>query len=320
MKKKILIITTGGTIAMTFDEEKGIIPADSLVDFLLAFPQLNSIADIEVFAYGNLPSPHITPQMMFDLARFVDDKILDYDGVVIAHGTDTIEETAYLFNLVLTTDKPVVFTAAMRTGGDLGLDGPRNVVEAVQVASSDAAFHQDVFVVMNDEIHSARDVIKSDTSKLNAFLSLDNGILGIIDGEKVIFYRRSLLREKLWTEKIDTRVELIKVCAGMDGKFIDCAVQSGARGIVIEGFGRGNIPPQMVDAVQRAIDADVIVILTTRTIKGRVLGLYGYTGGGKMLIDMGLIPAGDLKGPKARLKLMALLGKYQDTSLIKKFF
>ncbi|MDZ4122086.1 MAG: asparaginase domain-containing protein, partial [Candidatus Cloacimonadaceae bacterium] len=120
-KKKILVIMTGGTIAMKDSANLGIVPTSEFAEFLRSFPQLNSVAEVDIVEYSNIPSPYMTPQKMFDLAKYIDSRIVDYDGAVLTHGTDTLEETAYLCDLTLTTRKPVVFTAAMRSGSDLGL-------------------------------------------------------------------------------------------------------------------------------------------------------------------------------------------------------
>ncbi len=320
MKKKILIITTGGTISMRFVPEVGIIPNSNLVEMLGSFPQLSSAAEIDVFEYSNIPSPHMTPQRMFELAKIVDKKIVDYDGVVITHGTDTLEETAYMLDLVLTTRKPVIFTAAMRSGSELGLDGPRNIVGAVRVAVHYESIDKGVLVVMNDEIHTARDVVKADTGKLESFVSSNYGILGIVDSDRVVYHRKLLFRENVWTNEIEYNIDLIKAVAGMDGRFIEAAIENGAKGIVIEALGRGNLPFALLEALRKAIARDILVVITSRVFKGRVLPEYGYEGGGFHLQKMGVLLGEDLKGPKARIKLMALFGKYKKPELVKRYF
>jgi len=317
MKKNILLITTGGTIAMKFDQNRGVVPDSDLIPFLKSFPQLNDVANITVEEFSNIPSPYMIPNKMMEMAKLITSKIDNFDGIVITHGTDTLEETAYLLDLVVETKKPIVLTAAMRSGSELGLDGPRNIVGAVRVASNMESFDKGVLVVMNDEIHSARDVIKMDTGKVEAFVSMEYGILGIVDPDRVIYYRSQAHHEKIITDKIDTRVELIKACAGMDGKFIECCIKNDVKGIIIEALGRGNLPPDTIPSLEKAISKDIIVVIVSRTYKGRVLPEYGYTGGGKHLANMGAILSGDLKGPKARIKLMALLGKYQDVKKVK---
>ncbi len=298
----------------------GVVPSSELADLLREFPQLASVANIDVFEYMNLPSPYITPQMMLELARLIDLKIIDYDGVVITHGTDTLEESAYLCDLVLTTRKPVVFTAAMRSGSDIGLDGPRNIVGAVRVASHHDSADRGVLVVMNDEIHTARDVVKSDTGKVDAFRSIGYGPLGSVDPDTIVYHRSALYRENVWTDRLDTNIDLIKAVAGMDGKYILSSIDSGARAIVIEAFGRGNLPRDILPEIKQALAQGILVVISSRTYTGRVLSEYGYEGGGKHLEDLGCILAGDLKGVKVRLKLMALFGKYNDPDLVKRFF
>lgn len=318
--KRILILLTGGTIAMKASGNLGIIPSSDFADFVKSFPQLEGVADIDVIEYSNIPSPYMTPQMMFELAKTIDSKAEDYDGVVLTHGTDTLEETAYLCDLVLTTRKPIVFTAAMRSGGDLGLDGPRNIIGAVRVASENESVDKGVLVVMNDEIHTARDVVKCDSGKVSAFMSLGYGPLGIVDPDRVVYHRSTMYRENVWTDKLELNIDLIKASPGMDSRFILCSIENKARAIVLEAFGRGNLPSYLIPDIKYAMEAGILVVISSRTYTGRVLPEYGYDGGGKHLEDMGALLSGDLRGNKVRLKLMALFGKYEDSQLVKKFF
>jgi len=320
MKKNCLIILTGGTIGMKMSDSLGVVPTNEFAGFLKSFPQLNSIANVEVLEFSNIPSPYMTPQKMFELAQLIDLKSIDFDGVVVTHGTDTLEETAYLCDLVLTTRKPVVFTAAMRSGSDLGLDGPRNIIGGVRVACHHDSVDKGVLVVMNDEIHTARDVVKSDTGKIDSFISMGYGPLGIVDPDQVFYHRQTLNRESVWTDKLETNIDLIKATAGMDGRYIHCSIEKGAKAIVIEAMGRGNLPDYLEEDIKQAIDKGVLIVLTSRAYTGRVLPEYGYDGGGKHLQSLGVILAGDMQGMKARLKLMALFGKYQDPEIVRKFF
>jgi L-asparaginase len=318
-KKKILIITTGGTIAMRSDGEYGVVPNNELVDILHSFPQIHDIASIEVFAFSNVPSPFLIPQQIFELAKLVDTKITNYDGVVITHGTDTLEESAYMLDLLLQTDKPVIFTAAMRSESELGLDGPRNIVGAVRVASAPESSGKGVLIVMNDEIDAARDVVKTDSGKTNSFETPSYGILGIIDPDKVVFYRELKIKEKIETDKIEPNIDLIKCVPGMDSRYIDASIEKGAKAIVIEAFGRGNVPRTLVPGIERALANDTLIVLVSRTYTGRVIPEYGYTGGGMHLQKLGVILGGDLKGPKMRIKLMILFGKYKDPNRVKDY-
>lgn len=320
MKKNVLIITTGGTISMKFLKDKGIIPVDELTDFLKSLPQLNSVAEIDIHSFSNIASPNMTPDRVLQLAKFIDMTIVNYTAIVVTHGTDTLEETAYLLDLLLNTRKPVVLTAAMRSGSDIGLDGPRNIVGAVRVATHSESIDKGVLVVMNDEIHTAHDVVKADTGKLESFESRDYGILGIVDSDNVIYYRKMLFRDNIWTERLELNVDLIKVVTGMDGRYIDCSVDKGAKGLVVEAFGRGNVPESIVLSIENAIRKNVVVVVVSRVHKGRVLPEYGYTGGGRHLQKIGVILGEDLRGPKARLRLMALFGKYNDPEVVKSKF
>ena len=319
MKKKILIITTGGTIAMKHNSPFGVIPNDEFAKQLCSLPQLEEIAEINVFEFSNIPSPFMDPNKMLELAKIIDRKIINYDGVVITHGTDTLEETAYMLDLILKTNKPVIFTAAMRSNSELGLDGPRNIVGAVRVAGEDRSSNRGVLVVMNDEIDSARDVVKTDSSKTDAFISPSLGLLGVVDPDKIIFYRKSEEHEKVITDSIEPNIDLIKCCSGMDGRFIESSIQNGAKAIVIEAFGRGNVPKTIIPSLEKALAEDILIILVSRTYTGRVLAEYGYEGGGLYLQQKGVLLGGDLKGPKMRIKLMALFGKYNNTTNVKNY-
>ncbi len=320
MKKNILILLTGGTIAMKLSDGLGVIPTDEFADFLKSFPQLNSIANVQVHQHSNIPSPNMSPPIMLELAKTIDLMADSYDGLVITHGTDTLEETSYLCYLTLVTPKPVVFTAAMRSGSDLGLDGPRNIISAVRVACCPESYDKGVLVVMNDEIHTARDVVKSDTGKVDAFNSMDYGPLGIVDPDKVVYHRQVISRESVPTARLDVNVDLIMSVAGMDGRYIRCSVERGARAIVIEAMGRGNLPACLLPDLRFALERNVLLVLTSRTYTGRVLPEYGYEGGGKQLQELGVLLAGDMGGLKARLKLMALFGRYGDPDLVRRHF
>lgn len=319
MKKKILIITTGGTIAMKHNSPFGVIPNNEFTKHLRSFPQLEEIAIIDVYEFSNIPSPFIDPNIMLKLAKIIDKKIKDYNGVVVTHGTDTLEETAYMLDLILKTNKPVIITAAMRSSSELGLDGPRNIVGAVRVAGADRSSNRGVLVVMNDEIDSARDVVKTDSSKTDAFVSPSLGLLGVVDPDKILFYRKSEEHEKIITDSIEPNIDLIKCCSGMDGRFIESSIHNGAKAIVIEAFGRGNVPKTIIPSLEKAIKNNILVVLVSRTYTGRVLAEYGYEGGGLFLQKKGVLLGGDLKGPKMRIKLMALFGKYKNITNVKKY-
>ncbi|MFO7810841.1 MAG: asparaginase [Candidatus Delongbacteria bacterium] len=318
-KKKILIITTGGTISMKAGYD-GVVPALTGDQILKLIPEIGDFADITLHEFSNIPSPMMTPEKMFELSELVNRLINDFEGVVITHGTDTVEETSYMLFLTLQTKKPVIFTAAMRSNEENGLDGPRNLLNAVRVAASDNSFDRGVMLAVNDEIFSVREVYKSSTNLTNAFDAPQYGLLGMIDADDIIYYRKSEFRYKYNVKRIEPNVDLIKLCAGMSRKFIDCSISHGAKGIVIEAFGRGNVNPESKKAIFEAIDKDIPVVITSRVPNGRVLGLYGYDGGARQLEDKGAVMAYDLNGEKARLKLMVLLGMDKTPDEIRNIF
>ncbi len=320
-KKKVLIVTTGGTIAMSSSlEGGGVVPKLSGEELVNLIPEIKEIADIDLVEFANIPSPSMTIEMLENLSKLVKENIANYDGVVITHGTDTVEETAYFLYLTVETDKPIVFTAAMRSNEESGLDGPRNLLNAVRVVCCSKAKKRDVMLTVNDEIFCAREVYKSSTSLVNAFDSPNYGKLGIIDVDRVIFYRKPERRYKYNVEKVEARVDLIKLCLDLDRKFVDLSISSGVKGIVIEAFGRGNVNPAIKDAIVDAINAGIVVVISSRVPNGRVLGVYGYEGGAKQLESLGAIMANDLNSEKARLKLMVLLGAKKSEEEIREIF
>jgi L-asparaginase len=323
-KKKIVVIFTGGTISMEIDEEiKAAVPSLSGNDILAFIANVNDIAEIEVDNYISIPSPYVTPEIMMDLSRRVQNYVAreDIDGVIITHGTDTLEETAYFLDITIQTPKPIVLVGAMRSVSELGYDGPSNLVAAIKTTISDQARNKGVMVVMNDDINAANEVMKTHTMALDTFKSLEFGPLGIVDNGAVLFYRNSTHKTShIPTKQFEEKVYLIKVVAGMDGEFIDYLIDKKAKGIVLEALGRGNVPPKMVSSIKRAIDQGIKIVLVSRCPKGRISDSYGYEGGGKDIKHLGVIFGSNLSGQKARIKLMLALGYTDDYVFIKDIF
>ncbi len=321
--KNLLMITTGGTIAMKRDVMNDVlIPATSGQELLDSVPELEKYAELEIHEFSNIDSSEMTPQMMFELSLLIRQQIqrTDIDGIIITHGTDTLEETSYMIDLLVDAKKPIVLTAAMRGFNELGTDVPTNLLAAVKAASFPACKNIGVVVVMNDEIHAAREVRKTYTSNVATLESPGYGPLGMVDEDLVQIFRQSLTRQTIAAERIESDVVLYKIAAGDDGKLIKQLVDNGAKGLVVEGLGRGNLPTPAADQVLSAIERNIPVVLTSRCFKGRVLGIYGGTGGGKILNQAGIIYGGDLSGQKARIKLMVVLGYTSDINEIKKLF
>lgn len=321
--KKVAVVFNGGTISMKVDPRvQAAVPSLSGEEIMAMVTGIEKYAEIESHNFSNVPSPHFTPVDMINLSRYIKKLLIrdDIAGVVVTHGTDSLEETAYLLDLTIKNEKSVVVTGAMRSSSELGYDGPANLSAAICTAISDEACGKGVLVCMNGELHSASEVTKTNSMSLSAFQSPSFGPVGIVDNNQVIFYRDSLNRQYIDTENIETKVQLIKCVSGMDSKLFDFCINEGDKGIVIEGMGRGNVPPAMVDSIKKAIQKGIAIILVSRCYEGRVLDTYGYSGGGKELRNLGVIFGDNLPGQKARIKLMLALGKNNNLKEIKEIF
>jgi L-asparaginase len=252
----------------------------------------------------------MTIDRMWELRRRVMDHLAraEVDGVVITHGTDAIEETAYLITRSIRTDKAVVVTGAMRTSNEPGWDGPGNLAAAVRVAASPGAAGAGVLVVMADRIFAAADVTKSHTHALDSFESPTFGPVGIVDDDRVIF-RRTLagVPRALCPDAPAQPVDIVYAYAGADSRLLDSARVEG-KGLVVAAMGRGNVPPAMVSGIERWIADDKAVVVTSRSLRGRVGRAYGYDGGSARLAELGAIFAGPLRPQQARIDLMLALG------------
>ncbi|HWI48549.1 MAG TPA: asparaginase [Rummeliibacillus sp.] len=322
MKKTILLVHTGGTISMHVSKESGAVVPDSTNPLIQESKKLEKIAHIIELEAFNLPSPHMTPQKMLELRDLILQTIgkNNIDGVVITHGTDTLEETAYFLELTTNLEIPIVLTGAMRSSNELGADGVYNLVESVRVASSEDAKNKGVLVVMNDELHSAVNVTKTSTSSVATFQSPQYGPLGLVTKSMIHFHQAPLKREYVEVSNLDKKVALFKVYAGMDADLIRSAIDYQYDGVVLEGLGQGNIPPAVLPTIEELLKLQIPVVLVSRCFNGIAQGVYGYEGGGKMLEDMGVIFATGLNGQKARLKLLIGLNQVNKPIDVKKFF
>ncbi len=307
----IAMVFTGGTISMRIDPlAGGAVPTLDARDILSAAKGIEDVAEIRSEDWGRFPGPHMDADRMWALrARLIEILAEDMvDGIVVTHGTDTIEETAYLIARSVRTVKPIVFTGAMRNLSELGWDGPANLVDAVRVAASAEARGYGVLLVMNGRAYSALDVTKAHTHVLDAFESPGLGPVAEVDDEAVIFRRAlSVQRDVITPSALATPIDIIGAWAGADARLLD-AVLPTARGIVISALGRGNVPPLMADALGRWRDAGKPVVITSRTGRGRVGQTYGYPGGGRRLGELGTIFAGSQRPTQARIDLMLALG------------
>lgn len=322
-KKKVAAIFTGGTISMKVDKRlSAAIPAMSSEEIMSMVTNIDRIAEIEIVPFARIPGPHMTPDLMLELAQVVKSTLKreDITGIIITHGTDSLEETAFFLDLNIETDKPIIIVGSMRNASELGYDGPSNLSAAICTAVSEQARNKGVLVVMNNEVNAAKEVTKTHTMSLDTFKSFSFGPLGIVDNDEVIFYRDMPKNSHLLTDTVETSVELIKSVAGANDSYINYCIENGAKGIIIEAMGRGNIPPGMIPGIINAIEKNIPVVVVSRCPMGRVLDSYGYEGGGKMLRNAGVIFGGDLNGQKARIKLMLALAKTSDVPEIRTIF
>jgi L-asparaginase len=310
-KPVVVFIATGGTIAMKIDPVKHApVPAISGEDLLATVPEVSQYATVEVKNISNVPSDYMDPARWVVLTREVNAALArpEVAGVIISHGTDTLEETAYWLDLTVDSAKPVVLIGAQRNASETDFDGPRNLLNAVRIAIDPQAKAKGSMLVMNNQINAARDVTKTHTSSVETFKSGDYGFLGEVDFDRIIFARAPLRRQHV-PVKTDTMpyVEIVPMYGGADGYLVKAAVDHGAKGIVIQGLGWGNVNLPMFAAIKDAIAKGIPVVITSRVPNGRVLPNYGWDGGGKTLVDAGTVMGDDLSSQKARILLMLLI-------------
>lgn len=321
MKKNILLLHTGGTISMKMSVDGAVLPNERnpIIDAKESLASYANTVEIEAF---NLPSPHITPTEMLTLRNLIitQTQLYKIDGVVITHGTDTLEETAYFLDLTTNFDFPIVLTGAMRSSNELGADGIYNLVEAVRVACDEKARGKGVLVVMNDEIHQAFNITKTSTSSVNTFQSPQYGPIGLVTKKAIHIQQQPIRRQYVPLEHITKRVALLKVYAGMEADMIEAIYTAGYDGLVLEGLGQGNVPPAVAKAIKKLLAHDMPVVLVSRCFNGIAEGVYGYEGGGKELEDAGVIFANGINGQKARLKLLIGMNQLHTPIDLKLFF
>ena len=320
-KPRVHIVATGGTIASTnyYSAQPGHISVEAL---LKAVPALDSIATITATQFSNVGSSAMTTNMWLAMSRSISDTLSahpDLAGVVVTHGTDTMEETAYFLDLTVADPRPVIVVGAMRPADGIGPDGPANLYNAVRVASAPSARNRGAMIILNDEILAARDATKTNSVRTNAFAAPFRGDLGLAEPEGVVFHRPPSRRQVFDISAVRElpRVDIAYSYAGADGAEIDAFVAAGAKGIVVAATGRGNIPPLQLRAVDRALAKGVIVVVGTRTGSGSVPVGNGMRIGSTVPAPIG---TGDLNVQKARVLLMLALTQSSDRSAIARVF
>lgn len=319
----ITLIFTGGTISMRFDAAAGgAVPALSGSEILTATRGIERVAEVEIEEWGRFPGPHMTVERMWALRNRIREHLARpaVQGVVVTHGTDSLEESAYLTARSLPAGKPIVFTGAMRTASDLGWDGPSNLLDAVRVAASPEAHGYGAMVAMSGRVFAGIDVTKAHTHLLDAFESPGLGPVGVID-DGVVIFRRALvpLPPVLDPAAPAQPVDIVYAWAGVDARLLD-ASREDARGVVVAAMGRGNIPPAMVPGVERWVESGRPVVITSRAQRGRVGTTYGYLGGAKRLRELGAILGVGRRPQQARIDLVLALGCGLDVPAIRELF
>jgi L-asparaginase len=313
---KVVVVSTGGTIAMRPDPVSGkLVPAIS-GDELVGMLRWPDAPPLELDDFTRVPSFDMHGRLALELAERIAEHCRrdDVSGVVVTHGTDTMEESVYTIDRLHESGKPVAFTGAQRAADEPDTDGPRNLRGAILAALSVESRERGALVAFAGEVHAAREVRKVHTSALAAFGSPGYGPLGHVDGNRVRYQRRPDRSPPLpRPDGVLPQVDLIRLHAGSDDRFVRCSVESGSRAIVLEATGRGNANERVLPGVEAAVAAGVPVIVCSRCVAGRVEPVYGR-GGGKDLAEAGAVFAGDLAGPKARVLLQLVLAAGVDVS------
>jgi L-asparaginase len=322
----IVILATGGTIAGSADSKtsvgytSGAVTVDVLIS---AVPTLKDIARISGEQIASIGSQDMCDSVWLKLANRVNEILAadTVDGIVITHGTDTMEETAYFLQLVVKSAKPVVLTGSMRPSTALSADGPLNIYNAVAIAGDPAAKDRGVLVAANDDIHSARDITKTNTTSVQTFLSPQYGLIGTtLYGKQTFFripYRKHTTTSEFSVKGVTSmpRVDVLYANSDMSPDLIDAAVKLGAKGIVMAGVGDGNMTTKALDALTRAAKSGVVCVRSTRVPTGR-------TWRNSEINDdkLGLVAAGELNPSKARVLLKLALMKTTDVKQIQTMF
>jgi L-asparaginase len=322
----VVVLATGGTIAgaASTDVQAGYTSGQVGVEQLLnAVPQAKKLAHLRGEQISNIGSQDMNDEVWIKLATRVNELLAmpDVTGVVITHGTDTIEETAYFLNLVVKSDKPVVLTASMRPSTALSADGPLNFYNAVAIAADKAAVGRGVLVVVNDWIHGASSLTKTSTTAVQTFMSPLSGLIGTVAYGEAEWYRRPVGKNTVTSEfsvnrnTVLPRVDIIMATENMDGTLINAAAAAGAKGIVVAGVGNGNMTKPALDALSAQAKRSIVGVRSSRVTTGQV-GRNVEVNDDKE----GLVASLGLNPQKARVLLRLALLKTSDPRTIQRYF
>lgn len=325
---RVVILATGGTIASTYDASRGgFVPALSGTQLADNVPELKRHARIDVEQLGNIHGADMTPSEWLKILRRTRELLAspEVSGVVVTHGTDTLEETAYFLDLTVPSDKPVVIVGAQRPASVPDSDGHRNLLDAVRVVLSTEASGKGALVVMNGQINAAREVTKTHTSEVQTFQSLEFGALGVVDPE-VRFYRAPLRRQTIGIADHTSlgRVEIVSHYAGADGALVRALwlapKEHQPDALVIAATGLGNVGSRMYEVLAEARERGLPVVISTRVYTGRVYPVYATRGGGISLRDLGCVFADNLSPQKARILLMLAMTRTRSPEELQGYF
>ena len=316
-RPRVVVIFTGGTIAMLPQPATGAaVPALRGQEILARVSGLAESADLEVIDWGLVPASHLRFGQILEIGSLIRTAAqrAGVTGVVVVQGTDVMEETAFAWDLLHTSEVPVAVVGAMRNAADADYDGPRNLRDAIGVAADPRMRGQGVVVVMDGRVLPADDAAKTDSQALDTFQAPNRGLLAQVAGGRVSPQRRRGPRRTLLTApaRAAEPIALVTAVVSADGSPIRAAVAAGAVGVVVEATGAGNTDPDLLSAAEEAIARGLPVVLTTRCLSGPVGPFYGFRGGGRSWQEAGAILAGSLSGPKARIALALGLGAGLD--------
>lgn len=309
MQKKVVLITTGGTIASTRNDKNKLESGKLNGKAILSMCQLENEMDIELIDLYQIPSMHMSFEHLNLLNTTVHKVFEDtsVSGIVITHGTDSLEETAYFLELTVNDERPIIVTGSQKSPEDIGTDVYSNLRNSLLVASSDQGKNIGTCVVFNEQILHSKYVKKVHSSSINGFGAIGYGMLGYIDNDEVVIYQKPTQREFYSIQPSYPNVEIIYAYLGASSILLNALYEAKVDGVVLIGAGRGQVVPAMTDPIERLCSYGTKVVLTTSTEEGRVFPTYDYHSSANNLKDIGVVMGGDFDPKKARLKLMLML-------------
>lgn len=307
--KKVALITTGGTIASTRNKENKLESGKLDGKTILSMCHLQNDIEIILIDLFQIPSMHMTFDNLNQLNHIIKELFKDKElsGVVVTHGTDSLEETAYFLELTINDHRPVIVTGSQKSPEEIGTDVYSNLRNSILVASNYNALDIGTCVVFNEKIFHSKYVKKIHSSNINGFGSVGYGMLGYIDNDEVVIYQKPTNKEYYETKEDYPTVEIIYSYLGAQALTLELLLDSDVKGVIIIGAGRGQVSPTMTNSIEKMCDRGIKVVLTSSTEEGRVFPTYDYYGSANNLQKIGVLMGEDYDAKKARIKLMLML-------------